>query len=169
MTSLTTVHNAPLLESLAIAVPEPTGSVAPQSADGRLVLRRPGGAFERFVDGGWWPHSLDLTAELPALISAAEAAGYGSVRRVSYHLGGWDAAPRRAAMLGRVIKLSGYRTKGLAAISLVDGSGWDHVDIVVIPPDTDPDTARRALEMAGDNDDQHRAGEILELAGRLPS
>jgi hypothetical protein len=166
MTSLTTVPSASLLESLALAVDEPTGSVAaPQPADGRLALRRPGGAFERFVDGGWWPHSLDLTAELPALIGAAEAAGYRAVRRVSYHLTGWDPAPRRVAMLGRVIKLSGYRTQLPAAISLVDGSGWDHIDIVIIPPDTDPDTARRALEMAGDDSDQHRAGEILELAG----
>jgi Family of unknown function (DUF5994) len=138
---------------------------APQPAEGRLALRRPGDAGTRFVDGGWWPHSLDLTAELPALISAAKAAGYGSVRRVSYHLGGWGEPPRRAAMLGRTIKLSGYRTQPLAAISLVDGSGWDHVDIVVIPPDTDPEIARRALDMARDDNDQHRAGEILELAG----
>jgi hypothetical protein len=165
MTSLTTAHNASALATVAIAVPESTDTVAaPQSEDGRLVLRRPGGAFERFVDGGWWPHSLELTAELPALISAAEAAGLGSVRRVSYHLSGWNPAPRRAAMLGRVIKLSGYRTQPAAAISLVDGSGWDHIDIVVIPPDTDPDVARRALEIAGDDDDQHRAAEILELA-----
>jgi hypothetical protein len=130
-----------------------------------LTLRQPDGAGTRFVDGGWWPRSLDLTAELPALIGAAEAAGYGSVRRVTYHLGGWDSAPRRSAMLGRMIKLSGYRTQLPDVISLVDGSGWDHVDIVVIPPDTDSEIAGRALEMAGDDSDQHRAAAILELAG----
>lgn len=165
MTSQTIQHHAPLLGPSVIVGSEPAGTApTPQPDKARLTLRRPGGAFERFVDGGWWPQSLDLPAELPALISAAEAAGYGAVRRVSYHLGGWDAAPRRAAMLARVIKLSGYRTQAAAAISLVDGSGWDHIDIVVIPPDTDRAIARRALDMAGDDNDQHRAGEILELA-----
>jgi Family of unknown function (DUF5994) len=163
MTALTT---APLPDSPVIAVPEPATPVADLTpAHGRLALRQPDGAGTRFVDGGWWPRSLDLTAELPALISAAEAAGYNAVRRVTYHLGGWDSAPRRAAMLGRVIKLSGYRTQVPAAISLVDGSGWDHIDIVVIPPDTDAEAAGRALKMAGEDSDQHRAGEILELAG----
>jgi Family of unknown function (DUF5994) len=163
---MTTVTTAPLPDSPVVAGPEVPAAVAvPAPADGRLALRQPDGAGTRFVDGGWWPRSLDLTAELPALISAAEAAGYGSVRRVTYHLGGWEAAPRRAAMLGRMIKLSGYRTQVPAAISLVDGSGWDHIDIVVIPPDTDSEIAGRALKMAGDDSDQHRAAAILELAG----
>jgi Family of unknown function (DUF5994) len=163
---MTTVTTAPLPDSPVVAGPEAPAAVAvPAPADGRLALRQPDGAGTRFVDGGWWPRSLDLTAELPALISAAEAAGYGSVRRVTYHLGGWEAAPRRAAMLGRMIKLSGYRTQVPAAISLVDGSGWDHIDIVVIPPDTDSEIAGRALKMAGDDSDQHRAAAILELAG----
>jgi Family of unknown function (DUF5994) len=163
---MTTVTTAPPPDSPVVAGPEPTAPVdVPTPDDGRLTLRQPDGAGTRFVDGGWWPRSLDLTAELPALISAAEAAGYGSVRRVTYHLGGWDSAPRRAAMLDRMIKLSGYRTQVPAVISLVDGSGWDHVDIVVIPPDTDSEVAGRALTMAGDDSDQHRAAAILELAG----
>jgi hypothetical protein len=51
-------------------------------------------------------------------------------------------------------------------ISLVDTSGWQRVDLVMIPPETDPVLAGRALALAGLNGDLHRAGQILQQASR---
>lgn len=140
---------------------------APPRSRDRLRLRRPAGG--RFVDGGWWPHSLDLTVELPALVAAVEAAGYPEVRRVSYNLTGWINPPRRVTILNRVIKLGGYRTQDPATISLVDSSGWKRTDLVVIPPRTDPVTAEHAMAMAGSDDDPHRADDILAMAHETPA
>jgi len=122
-----------------------------------------------FVDGGWWPDSLDLIAQLPALLAAGEAAGYRQVRRVSYALSSWDGpTPRHSTMLDRVVKLGGFRSQDPAELSLVDSSGWKRMTLVVVPPGTDPTIARRALAMAGTDGDRHRAAEILELAQRDP-
>lgn len=140
----------------------------PAAAGLRAVLRKPGDAAA-YVDGGWWPYSLDLVAELPPLISAVEAAGYGEIRRVSYALTGWDGQPpRRSTMLNRVVKLGGFQSQSPAEISLVDRSERKRIILVVVPPGTDPAVARRALSMAGRNGDRHRARDILDLAHRAP-
>lgn len=139
---------------------------SPQTTQQRIELRTPGDSMT-FVDGGWWPESLDLTAELPALLRAVEAAGYSEVRRVSYALTTWDAAvPRKTAMLNRVVKLGGFRSQEPAELTLVDGSGRGRVTILVVPPDTDAAVALRALALAGTNGDQHRPREILKVAGQ---
>jgi hypothetical protein len=61
----------------------------------RLKLK-PKAPASGYVDGAWWPRSLDLPTELPALVEVL-AIRLGHVERVSYHLGAWDAAPHRAA------------------------------------------------------------------------
>lgn len=134
----------------------------------RIELRQPAGVGT-FIDGGWWPHSLDLAAELPALLAAVEAAGYDEVRRVSYSLGGWDRQPpRKVQILNRVVKLGGFAWQDAAEINLVDGSGWKRVTIAVVPPDTDPTVARCALALAGTEGDRRHAREILEIAASVP-
>lgn len=140
----------------------PAGSEPPREHS--IVLRHPADALG-FVDGGWWPRSLELIAELPALLMAVEAAGYGEVRRVSFALTAWDGQPpRRSTMLNRVVKLGGFQSQDPAEITLVDSSGRQRITLVVVPPGTDPVVARRAMTMAGLNGDQHRAREILDLA-----
>lgn len=155
------------VESTTTVPPEPVGTAFPAATpQARLALRRPGGAGA-LVDGGWWPHSLDLIAELPALLSAVEAAGYSEIRRISYALTAWSGpVPRKAAMLNRVLKLGGFRYQDPAEISLVCSGGWKRVTLVVIPPSAAPAFAHRALAIAGTGGDGHRAREILDLAAR---
>lgn len=164
---MTTLHDHLLVGPPSAIPPEPTCAGAQDlTRDDRIALRRPAdtGAF---VDGGWWPRSLDLIAELPALLTAGEAAGYGEVRRVSFALTSWDGPPpRRSTMLNRVIKLGGFRSQDPAEITLIDRSGWMRMTLVVVPPGTEPAVARRALAMAGLSGDRHRARGILDLAHR---
>ena len=121
-----------------------------------------------FVDGGWWPHSRDLTVELPPLLVAMWSGGY-DVFRVMYNLMAWDLAPRKLIVSGRLVKLGGYRTQEAASISLVDGGGWKRIDVVVISPQTEHLIAERALALAGLDADRHRAGEVLDHANRGPA
>jgi len=47
-----------------------------------------------YVDGAWWPHSRDLTAELPTLLPALTDR-LGRIEHVTYSLTTWPPAPRR--------------------------------------------------------------------------
>jgi hypothetical protein len=85
------------------------------------------------------------------------------VYRVTYDLASWDRAPRRMTVFGRQVKIDGYRFDG-GTLSLVDLSGWERIDLVVIPPATDAQVAHRALALAGLDGDLHRALEILHPA-----
>jgi uncharacterized protein DUF5994 len=139
----------------------------PQTAPGpsdapRLHLRSPANVGE-FVDGGWWPRSLELSVELPPLLTAMWSAGY-DVFRIVYNLTAWDPAPRRLTVSGRRVKLGGFRLQDKASISLVDSGGRKRIDLVVVPPQTDPVVAGRALALAGLDGDPHRAAEILAQA-----
>ncbi|HET6867794.1 MAG TPA: DUF5994 family protein [Solirubrobacteraceae bacterium] len=146
--------------------PQPARPLFPPTPELRVVLRRPGGVGT-FLDGGWWPHSLDLVAELPPLLAAVEAAGYSEIRRVSYALNAWNGPPsRKAAMLDRVVKLGGFRYQDAAEITLIDSRGWRRVCVLVVPPTAAPPLAQRALAMAGTDGDRRHAREILDLAAR---
>jgi hypothetical protein len=158
--------NDVLVGSTTTVAPEPAGTALPPTPEPRIALRRPG-AVGTFVDGGWWPHSLDLIAELSPLLAAIEAAGYGEIRRIGYALTAWDGpVPRKAAMLNRIVKLGGFRSQDCAEISLIDSGGWKRVTLVVVPPSATPVLAQRALAISCSNDDRHRAREILDLAAR---
>ena len=64
-----------------------------------------------------------------------------NVTRVSYNLEFWDAAPRRIEVEGRVVRLGGFRRQSPLLLSLVDTWGREHIDLLVIPPQTDVDVA----------------------------
>jgi len=160
---MTTLDFTPTLltadSSAPIAVVEPDGL--------RLRLRDPG-SVGGFVDGGWWPRTLDLGVELAPLLTEIWSVGY-DVRRVTYNLTAWNHAPRRIAAAGRLVRIGGYHTQDEDVVSLVDSSGWKRIDLVVVPPDTDPVVAERALALAGLDGDRHRAAEILRPADQTAS
>jgi hypothetical protein len=161
---MTTFLDGALVNSPSAPSRAPAPVVSDHAREPSIALRQLADAGS-FVDGGWWPRSLDLIAELPALLIAVEAAGYGEVRRVSYALTAWDdRPPRKSPMLNRVVKLGGFRSQDPAEINLVDSSGWKRITLLVVPPSTDPGVARRALTMAARNGDPHGAREILDLA-----
>jgi hypothetical protein len=121
---------------------------------------RHAGPVTGFVDGGWWPRSDDLAAELPELLAQMSTAGY-QVRRVAYNLDAWDPAPRRLTVAGRVVRLGGFRTQNAAEIDLVDSAGSERTALVVIPPQADPAMAERALTLAATAADNSRPDEVL--------
>jgi hypothetical protein len=155
------------LEAPTLSAMGPLQTTTPAPKGLRLRLRDPRDD-DGFVDGGWWPRSLDLRVELPPLLTQMWSAGY-DVFRVSYNMTAWHPVPpRRLIVSGRLVKLGGYRTQDPASISLVDSSGWKRVELVVIAPQTDPVMAERALVLAGLHGDLHRPKEILEQASRGP-
>ncbi|TQM37517.1 DUF5994 family protein [Pseudonocardia cypriaca] len=111
----------------------------------RLRLK-PRGPVTGFVDGGWWPRSRDLPAELPELL-AVLAVRLGPVESVSYHLDTWGPTPRRIVLDGRLVRLAGYRSQHPATIDVI--SAAHRVTLLVVAPDAAPDAAHSALMAAG--------------------
>jgi Family of unknown function (DUF5994) len=116
-----------------------------------------------FVDAGWWPRSRDLTAELPALLEILWTASR-EITRVSYSMSFWDKAPRRMLVEGRPVRLGGFSYQSELLLTVVDARNADRIDFLVIPPETPPDVAARALELASRTDGLSSPADILEQA-----
>ena len=126
----------------------------------RLRLRSLDAPSGRHLDGGWWPHSRDLAQELPPLVTELSRTGFTTVR-VVYRLHGWTETTRRMTIAGRRISLGGYRKQADDTIALLDGSGQRRLELLVIPPGTDPAVADRALTQAALDGDPESGAEVL--------
>src|SRR5690242_18913854 len=108
----------------------------------RLRLKRKA-PCSGYVDGAWWPHSDDLTAELPDLI-AVLSVRLGPIGRVIYNFSEWAKAPRKFAAEGRMVRLDGYRLQPVSTVEVV-GINSKKVVLLVVSPDADPDQAHAMM------------------------
>jgi len=98
------------------------------------------------VDGGWWPRSRDLAAELPSLL-AVLAVRLGRIERLTYHLTDWSPAPRKITGRGGVVRLGGYRTQPACTVNVLAEN--HRITLLVVPPQTPPRNAHATLMAAG--------------------
>ena len=99
-----------------------------------------------YVDGAWWPHSDDLTAELPDLL-AVLSVRLGPIGRVIYRLDEWALAPRKLATDEQTIRLDGYRLQPVSTVEVV-GRNRKRVVLLVVSPHADPDQAHAVMMTA---------------------
>ncbi|WP_244287485.1 DUF5994 family protein [Amycolatopsis rubida] len=111
------------------------------------------------VDGGWWPRSADLAAELPALAAALEAR-VGPLARVSYHLDAWGATARKVLLGGRIVRLEGFRATDPDTVEAI-GTDSRRVRLLVVPREAPGGAARAVLRSAADGDSTATAADIL--------
>ena len=117
---------------------------------GRVRLRPPPPTGR--VDGGWWPHSRNLAAELPALLAELQER-LGVAERVSYNLDDWEPAESRISVRGSVVCLSGFHFQRRDTVDVLGAR--NRLTLLVLPPDTPDRAADDALTAAGrpGNDD----------------
>lgn len=136
----------------------------------RLTLRlklKPRAPITGYVDGAWWPRSLDLSAELPALL-AVLAIRLGRVQRVSYNLTTWDTAPRRLPMDGHQVRLGGFHAQHPNTIDVIPSNGT-RLTLLVLPPATHPTTAHPIMMIAARRNNIDSIDELLTpLAATKP-
>ena len=138
----------------------PSTTASPEHGDGAGTARlrlKPEAPMSGHVDGGWWPRSRDLSAELPALL-AEPGLRVGPVARVSYHLGGWEPAPRR--LPDTRVRLEGFRTTDPRTLTVVGLFGARTV-LLVVPPSTADAAAEAALDEASSTGDRHSPADLL--------
>jgi hypothetical protein len=119
-----------------------------------------------YVDGGWWPRSRDLTAELAALAEVL-AVRLGRIERVSYGLSAWDTAPRRVDVDGFPVRLEGFTYQAQNVIH-VTGSKTGRISLLVVPPGMTDTAGHDAMMTAGHRGNADRPEEIL-AAVTLPA
>lgn len=117
------------------------------------------------VDGGWWPRSRDLPAEMPGLL-AVLTTRLGNVESVSYHLDDWDAAPRKIVLGGRLVRLAGYRSQQSGTVDVLDAR--HRVTLLVVPPETATPAAQAMLTAAGRDGSTDEVEALLLTAAPSP-
>ncbi|TCR24841.1 hypothetical protein EV578_10266 [Streptomyces sp. BK205] len=139
--------------------PLPPDAVHRAVAPGTAVVRLETTADRRGVlDGAWWPRSRDITAELPALISALTEL-LGPVTRVGLDASAWDALPTRLVVDGHVVRIDSFPV-GDDTVLVTRGEA-DHFSLLVVPPHAAPEAARAAMAEAVRADNVTWAAQIL--------
>ncbi len=134
-----------------------------QPAEPRLCTQQDGSG-STLLDGGWWPRSTDLAAELPGLISALDAR-HGRITRVMLGTAGWNASRPRWLSSGnpagrRVVKLGWFDTMPGGLLTAISASG-ERIDLVTIPPHTSEQAASVAMRQAAKAGNREHAPDIL--------
>lgn len=126
---------------------EPPPAVAPAV---RLALKTEGGA-RGLLDGAWWPRSRDLLIELPELTEVLDAR-WGRITRVAVNPLHWPVIPRRVPVNGRVVKVGWFTPEIDVHTLLLLSYGTGRWDLLVIPPETDAESAAWLMAAASDHD-----------------
>jgi len=101
-----------------------------------------------YVDGAWWPHSEDLTAELPDLLSVLSVR-LGRIGRVIYNVNEWAKPPAKFATGGRTVRLDGYHLQPINTLEVL-GLNRKKIVLLVVSPQADPDQAHAIMMTAAD-------------------
>lgn len=120
-------------------------SVAHGDCLARLSLKPTSSSVRGAVDGAWWPRSRDPAIELAALIEELGAQGT-AVRGIALARVGWDSTPRRIRLAsGRKVAVDWSQTGHM--IRIIE-TNYQRIDLLIIPVETTPASAERALAMA---------------------
>ena len=118
---------------------------APPEHTPRLRLK-PKAPQSGYVDGAWWPHTEDLTAELPDLLSVLSVR-LGPIGRVIYNVNEWAKPPAKFATGGRTVRLDGYRLQPVNTVEVL-GFNRNKIVLLVVSPHADPDQAHAIMMTA---------------------
>jgi hypothetical protein len=116
--------------------------VRPGTALLRLETTR---SREGSLDGAWWPRSRDVSAELPALVSALTE-HLGPITRVGLDATAWESLPTRLTIDDRVVHVDSYPI-GDDTVLIIRGD-QAHFVLMVVPPHATLEAARAAMAQA---------------------
>ena len=148
---------------------QPTGPQTSRTGPDRLLLLPDAAGQPSTLDGAWWPRSPDLSVEVPELAAELEARCQIRFTRLIYHPETWLAAPHKLWPAGRRVNLGWFTEIDRHLITLTTTTGR-RIELLVIPPDTDPETAAVALTLASSPHNDRRPSAVLDAAAeRAPA
>ena len=134
---------------------------SPPAQTPRLRLK-PKAPCSGYVDGAWWPHSDDLTVELPDLL-AVLSVRLGPIDRVIYPLNEWAKAPRKLATDERAVRLHGYHLQPSNTLE-VRGLTRKKAVLLVVSPQADPDHAHAIMMTAAGPNNASTVDSLLTIS-----
>ncbi|AKH84158.1 hypothetical protein AA958_20410 [Streptomyces sp. CNQ-509] len=129
----------------------------------RLSLT-PAGTTPTRLDGAWWPRSRDLTAELPALVAVLDPL-WGRIIRLAVNSTHWPVMPRKIPVSGHVVKVGWFTTELDPHGLILRSYGAGRWDLLVVPPQTAPESAAWLMAAAVDPARMQSASRLMEEAG----
>ncbi|WP_319447393.1 MULTISPECIES: DUF5994 family protein [unclassified Mycobacterium] len=134
-------------------------------ADRGLRLRlKPARRSSGSVQGAWWPRTNQLCTELPRLL-AALAPRLGYIDRIVVDETTWAPASLQMDVGDRSLVLEGSSDASTNVLSVL-GKGFGRLDLLVVPPTTDPARAYSAVMTASRPDDVSTPDELLGIGAR---
>ncbi|MFG2867894.1 DUF5994 family protein [Streptomyces sp. NPDC048338] len=98
------------------------------------------------LDGAWWPRSRDLAAELPSLVAALDGR-LGRITRVLVNPTHWPVVPHKVPVTGHIVHVGWFTEQDPDKMILLSYT-VGRCDLLVIPPETEPDAAARLMAAA---------------------
>ncbi|MFF4504740.1 DUF5994 family protein [Streptomyces sp. NPDC001401] len=128
-------------------LPHPEPVAAPAA---RLTLKTDG-TSRGLLDGAWWPRSRDLLSELPALTDVLDPL-WGRITRIAVNPKYWPVIPRKVPVNGHIVKVGWFTPEIDPHKLLLLSYGTGRWDLLIIPPETGPESAARLMAAASDYD-----------------
>ena len=147
----------------ACTTPPPLGADSARPI--RLTLKPAAQGATGYVDGGWWPRSPDLAAELPPLLAALSPL-LGPIERVSYQLADWDPSARTIKIDGRVTRLGGFRSQRPHTLDLLGARL--RLTLLVVPAEAAGQAGQRSLTAAGQGGNTDTIADLLAAQIKTP-
>lgn len=118
----------------------------PLSVPARLSLT-PTGSAPGLLDGAWWPRSRDLLREIPTLTDALDAC-WGRITHVTVNPTHWPVIPRKVPVTGHTVHVGWFAAEQDPNKVILLSYTVGRLDLLVIPPETDPAAAARLMAAA---------------------
>ena len=130
------------------------------------IRLKPRSEHRGMVNGAWWPRTRDLVRELPPLIAALEEqAGWGTIHHATVNVRMWPEFPKRIRTGSHVVRVGWYDAEqdpnDICLISISQGGRWD---LLVVPPELDPDSAVHLMVRASTPGNSQTASALLAMA-----
>lgn len=166
------MHAITLITPTTQTPPEAPPETPPEQAQSALPPRfalAPEGSSPALLDGAWWPYSRDLAVELPPLIALLDKR-WDRITHVTVNPAHWPEIPHKVPVPGHVVKAGWFAAEQdphkLMLLSYRTGR-WD---LLVVPPETDPETAAWLMAAATDPRRTSTASRLMDEAGhRAPA
>jgi Family of unknown function (DUF5994) len=114
------------------------------------------------LDGGWWPTSWNATIELPGLIESLTDS-IGPVDRVALNAAAWDSKFRRLGTGPDAVQMVWSDSLDPALLIAIIADRVV-VHLLVVPPESSPTVAARAMNTAAHHTNKVSASDLLTAA-----
>lgn len=143
---------------------QPADSAGTADSAVRFALK-PESEHPGIVQGAWWPRTRDLAAELPPLIAVLDA-NWTEITRATVNVAMWPDIPNVLRAGKHNVHIGWFDTEqqpdDLCVLTYLAGR-WD---LLVIPPETEPERAALLMAAAADVDNHQTSSALMADTGR---